>query len=228
MSNPLVMSAWAPGLIGFAFSSSLYGISLSQSIYYVRHFPNDSRLIKFMVLVIFLADSFHMIFSVQFFWQLLVLCHGSSSWICENQLPWGIFIGAPLNYFITFAVQSFYGHRVWIISGNNRYITLAILVAAISQFGLGGWCSFEAFVRFFLIMAEFDNPSIRSLRNGTIEFLYTDPGEFILYAAGMSTLCDILITSAVVKYMYNSDLRRRINFIQDLAIVLINMGVLTW
>ncbi|KAF9229969.1 hypothetical protein BU15DRAFT_84241 [Melanogaster broomeanus] len=52
MSNPLVMSAWAPGLIGLAFAGSLYGVALGQSIYYARHFPNDSRLIKFMVLAI--------------------------------------------------------------------------------------------------------------------------------------------------------------------------------
>ncbi|KAF9245267.1 hypothetical protein BU15DRAFT_71025 [Melanogaster broomeanus] len=274
MSNPLVMSAWAPGLIGnisliFAvyeahkFEKGLHlpargRISIpfpsleltvrqivwrhiGQSIYYARYFPGDSRLIKLMVLVILwvgplcilsandafssLADSAHMIGSVQIFWDVLIRCHGSSSWICENRLPWGGFITVPLNYAITFAVQSFYGHRVWIISGNQRHLTIAILFTAILQFGLGGWCFFGAFVRFFLIIAKFDNFFFGSLRDGTVEFLYTDP--FVLYAAGVSTLCDILITGAVFKYMYNSDLRRRANVIQDLAIVLINMGVLT-
>jgi len=104
-------------------------------------------------------------------------------------------------------VQSFYAHRVWIISGNKKHITIAILVTAILQFGIGGWYTFVV------------------LRDGTIEFLYTDP--FILYGAAVSTLCDILITGAAFKYMRKTDLRRRVNFIQDLAVVFINMGALT-
>ncbi|KAF9245268.1 hypothetical protein BU15DRAFT_58889 [Melanogaster broomeanus] len=212
-----------PDIIG-----RLYGVALGQSIYYARYFPGDSRLIKLMVLVILwvgplwmssandafssLADSAHMIFSVQIFWDALIRCHGSSSWICENQLPWGAFINVPLTcltqsrqYAITFAVQS---HRVWIISGNEGILPLL---------------SFS--LRFCNLVLVAGAPLRRSLRDGTVEFLYTDP--FILYAAGVSTLCDILITGAVFKYMYNSDLRRRPNVIQDLAIVLINMGVLT-
>ncbi|KAF9235294.1 hypothetical protein BU15DRAFT_78127 [Melanogaster broomeanus] len=167
MSNSLVTSAWAPGLIGFAFASSLYGIALGQSIYYARHFPDDPASLS----------------------------------------SWGMFVAIPINYATTFAVQSFYCRRVWIISGNKKHITIAIFVTAILQFGLGGWCALE------------------TIRVGTIDSFFND--RFILYAAAVSTLCDFLITGAVFKYMYNSDLRRRVNFIQDLAIVFINMGALT-
>ncbi|KAF9230419.1 hypothetical protein BU15DRAFT_69212 [Melanogaster broomeanus] len=216
MSNPLVMSAWAPGLIGLAFAGSwahsvpfpsleltvrqIVWRRVGQSIYYARHFPNDSRLIKFMVLVIFC--SYRVMEAVHGPVKIGYLGHFTSR---------GIFITVPTNYLITFVVQSFYAHRVWIISGNKKHITIAILFIAILQFGIGG--------------SKFDSLSFCSLQNGTIEFLYTDP--FILYGAAASTLCDILITGAVFKYMRNSDLRRRVNFIQDLAVVFINMGALT-
>ncbi|KAF9233977.1 hypothetical protein BU15DRAFT_79539 [Melanogaster broomeanus] len=170
-------------------------------------FSGRPRLTKLMVLLIFLGDTAHMIGSVQFYWELLIACHRSSSWTCETRLPWGMFVTLPVNYVTTFAVQSFYGRRVWIISGNKKHVTIAILFTAILQFGLGGWCTLEA------------------IRIGTVEYFFTDP--FILYAAAVSTLCDFLITGAVIKYMCNSDLRRRVNFIQDLAIVFINMGALT-
>ncbi|KAF9231112.1 hypothetical protein BU15DRAFT_68611 [Melanogaster broomeanus] len=179
----------------------LYGIALGQLIYYARHFPGDPRLTKFMVLLIF-------------------------SWTCETRQPWGMFVALPINYATTFAVQSFYCRQVWIITGNKRHITIAIFVTVILQFGLGGWCALETFVHFFLIITTFEKPFLRNIRVGTIDFFFTDP--FILYVAAMSTLCDFLITGAVFKYMYNSDLRRRVNFIQDLAIVFINMGALTW
>ncbi|KAF9233980.1 hypothetical protein BU15DRAFT_66102 [Melanogaster broomeanus] len=226
-SNSLVMAAWAPGLIGsqigagFAFASSLYGIALGQSIYYARHFPGDPRLTKLMVLLIFLGDTAHMIGSVQFYWELLISCHQSSSWTCETRLPWGMFVTLPVNYATTFAVQSFYGRRVWVISGNNKHITVAILFTAILQFVFEQIGMIYRFQQVLVAGA----PWRRSIRIGTIEYFFTDP--FILYAAAVSTLCDFLITGAVIKYMCNSDLRRRVNFIQDLAIVFINMGALT-
>ncbi|KAF9245262.1 hypothetical protein BU15DRAFT_71020 [Melanogaster broomeanus] len=187
MSNPLVMSAWAPGLIGLAFAGSLYGVALGQSIYYARHFPNDSRLIKFMVLAIFLAD-IHGPVKIEYLGELEIAQDSPSDPAFKfTSPPGGYLLTAPVNYLITFS--------------------RAKLVTAILQLGIGGWYTFVV------------------LRDGTIEFLYTDP--FILYGAAVSTLCDILITGAVFKYMRNSDLRRRVNFIQDLAVVFINMGALT-
>ncbi|KAF9236622.1 hypothetical protein BU15DRAFT_76836 [Melanogaster broomeanus] len=196
------MAAWAPGLIGFAFASSLYGIALGQSIYYARHFPGDPRLTKLMVLLI-LWPWRHCPYD----WERSILLGAAHILPSKQFMDLGMFVTLPVNYVTTFAVQSFYGRRVWIISGNKKHITIAILFTAILQFGLGGWCTLEA------------------IRIGTIEYFFTDP--FILYAAAVSTLCDFLITGAVIKYMYNSDLRKRVNFIRDLAVVFINMGALT-
>ncbi|KAF9236587.1 hypothetical protein BU15DRAFT_63856 [Melanogaster broomeanus] len=205
-SNSLVMAAWAPGLIGnnfildiqgsqigagFAFASSLYGIALGQSIYYAWHFPGDPRLTKLMPWRHCPYDRECSI--------LLGVAHILPS---KQFMDLGMFVTLPVNYATTFAVQSFYGRRVWVISGNNKHITVAILFTAILQFGLGGWCTLEVF------HPDWDY-------------------RIFLHRSTVSTLCDFLITSAVIKYMYNSDLRKRVNFIQDLAIVFINMGAFT-
>ncbi|KIJ20840.1 hypothetical protein PAXINDRAFT_95834 [Paxillus involutus ATCC 200175] len=84
----LVTSDWAPGLIGLAVSALLYGTALGQSIFYARSFPNDFNAIKLMVLLIFFADTVHLIGSSQYFWYLLISCHRSNSWSCETELSW--------------------------------------------------------------------------------------------------------------------------------------------
>ncbi|KAG1845173.1 hypothetical protein F4604DRAFT_1819660 [Suillus subluteus] len=42
-----------------------------------------------------------------------------------------------VNYTLPFIVQSFYCHRVWIISGNNIYVTIPIVLFAASSYVLG-------------------------------------------------------------------------------------------
>ncbi|KAF9245264.1 hypothetical protein BU15DRAFT_58885 [Melanogaster broomeanus] len=192
MSNPLVMSAWAPGLIGLAFAGSLYGVALGQSIYYARHFPNDSRLIKFMVLVIFCSyramEAVHGPVKIEYLGELEIAQDSHSDPAFKPQGHFtsrGIFITVPTNYLITFIVQSFYAHRVWIISGNKKHITIAILFTAILQFGIGGWCTFAA------------------LRNGTIEFLYTDPAP---HRVGVEKFDSSILEAAkgeTVKFRYD-------------------------
>ncbi|KAH0828148.1 hypothetical protein J3R83DRAFT_3839 [Lanmaoa asiatica] len=67
--------------------------------------------------------------------------------------------------------------------------------------------------------------SIENMRDGTIKFLYTTP--LVPLAAGVSTLCDIIITSSIFKYLWRSELRGRTNVMRGLVVIFINMGALT-
>ncbi|KAF8550610.1 hypothetical protein OG21DRAFT_391554 [Imleria badia] len=199
MSNNLVTTAWAPGLIGLAVSGLMYGGSLAQSTHYAWFFPNDPTPIKLLVLFVFVAEALHLIGTTEFYWNMLVLCHRSDSPKCETDLSWGAYVAVPMNYLIAFAVQSFYCHRVWIITGYKRGITIVILFIAVLQLALGA--------------------SIETIKDGSVNFLYTTP--LVPLAAGVSTLCDIIITSTIFKYLWRSELRGRgrSNVIRDLFLL---------
>ncbi|KAH7890732.1 hypothetical protein F5I97DRAFT_72880 [Phlebopus sp. FC_14] len=225
MSVDLVKIAWAPGIVGFAISATMYGVTVGQSFYYARFFPADRRVIKSMVLLIFIMDTIHFLGFIQFYWAVLVSCHQSYSHTCETELPWGAYFCVSLNvsilrelqasssmrisqYAITCAVQSFYCHRIWIISGANKHITVTILFTVILQLCLGSLCS------------------IRTIQAQTIEFIFTTP--LTAYAAGVSTICDAIITGAIIKYLcLRERFRRQPSLIQELTTVLVNAGVLT-
>ncbi|KAG9312957.1 hypothetical protein JVU11DRAFT_6392 [Chiua virens] len=51
--------------------------------------------------------------------------------------------------------------------------------------------------------------------------------QLLIPIAAAGTLCDILITSSIFKYMWRSGFRRRRTTIQELAVVCINMGAFT-
>ncbi|KAG9309266.1 hypothetical protein JVU11DRAFT_10750 [Chiua virens] len=185
----------------------MYGVSLGQSAYYVWSFPKDPIFIKLLVLLVFIADFAHMVGITEFYWNMLVLCHRRrDGTMCVTNLPWGSFVAVPMNYVIIFAVQSLYCHRIWIITRSKRSITAAIFVLAVSQ-------------------AD-SNCSVTRIRNGTLEFLYTTP--LVPLAAGVSTVCDITITTTIFTHLWKSELRGRTNVIRDLVVVFINMGALTW
>ncbi|KAI9461431.1 hypothetical protein HD554DRAFT_1507034 [Boletus coccyginus] len=198
---------WAPVVIGYAVSGLMYGATLGQSVCYKMWFPNDPWFTKAFVFIMFLADTVHMIGSTQFVWAVLVACHENHSWSCRHETPRGANIVIWLNCWITAAVQSFYCHRVWTISGKNKPITLAVFVFMMVGLILGTWYN------------------VLVVRVGTIDYLFGC--KLILPCAGASTLCDVLITFAIFQYMWKSGFRRQRSIIQDLAVVCINTGGFT-
>ncbi|KAF8141457.1 hypothetical protein EV363DRAFT_17654 [Boletus edulis] len=202
-----VSLVWGPELIGYTISGFLYGATLGQSICYTLWFPNDSWLTKAFVFMVFLIDTVHMLGSTQAIWDLLVACHQNHSWICRHMLPWGGHTLVWLNTIITFAVQSFYCHRIWTISGKNKVVTFVISAMTILGLAFGIW----------------DDTDVT--RVGTLDHLFASP--LILPCASLATLCDIFITLSVFRYMWKSGFRRQRSIIQDLALVSINTGVFT-
>ncbi|KIJ65732.1 hypothetical protein HYDPIDRAFT_110882, partial [Hydnomerulius pinastri MD-312] len=207
----LVGSDWGPGIIGLVISVAMYGTAVGQSIFYARSFPKDPISTKLTVFLLFLADTVHLLGTCYFYWVQLIACHRMTSWSCQTQLPPEAWFAVPVNYLITFTVQGLYCRRIWIISGKKKRVMVPILVTAVVQLGLGSWSSVE------------------TIRHKTIEYLFSTP--LTAYAAFASTVCDILITSAVFKYLWRSQrgvrMRSRPTFIQELATVSINMGTLT-
>ncbi|KAF8550618.1 hypothetical protein OG21DRAFT_393198 [Imleria badia] len=105
-----------------------------------------------------------------------------------------------MTYLVTFAVQSFYCHRIWIITGKKKVVTIPILA-------LGIWTTFDI------------------IKHGTIKFL--DTTSLVPIASGVSAVCDTIITGTIFKCLWKSELRGRSHVIRDLVVVCVNMGALT-
>ncbi|KAH7922814.1 hypothetical protein BV22DRAFT_1037068 [Leucogyrophana mollusca] len=209
MSDSVALE-WGSAFIGLIVSLGMYGVALGQYGFYTRSFPHDRKALKLMVLLVFIMDTLHTYGAISYQWALLVWCHHSPSSACMSVLPWEILMASVISFCLTFAVQSFYAHRVWIISGRNKLITSAVLLTAFVQLVLGLICLGNA------------------ISTKSVAALYTS-----VFTCGTSAvasaLCDLLITGSIFFYLHpkRSGVRRSGSAIQQLTNVTVNMGLFT-
>ncbi|KAH7909855.1 hypothetical protein BJ138DRAFT_178544 [Hygrophoropsis aurantiaca] len=203
-----VADLWGPSFAGLVISLAMYGTSVGQYIYYVISFPGSTDLnsIKAFVFSVMLFNTVHTYVSVAFFWMMLVSGHNSFTHILL--MPWQLAM-VLLCYCITFIVQSFYAHKVWIISGRSWFVTAIVLALAAAQMVVGSVCV-----------------SI-GLRTQSTDALFGSR----LSGAGalLSVFCDTLITGVVYYYLRPKrwGVRRKESVFRHLTMIFVQMGLLT-
>ncbi|KAH7921378.1 hypothetical protein BV22DRAFT_735766 [Leucogyrophana mollusca] len=159
------------------------------------------------VLLVFIMDTVHMYVTATFFWMMLISGHNSFARILD--LPWQLTVMIQLCYCTTFIVQSFYAHRVWIISGRNKSVTTLVFGMATAQMVVGTMCV-----------------SI-GIRKQSVDDIFSSR----LSGAGalLSVFCDTLITGAVFFYLHPRrwGIRRKESVFRHLTRIFIQMGLLT-
>ncbi|KAH7920057.1 hypothetical protein BV22DRAFT_1133392 [Leucogyrophana mollusca] len=202
--------AWGPGLVGLALALVVYGVALGQYGFYLRAFPLDRRALKILVLFIFVLDTLHSYGLTAYYWLFLVSCHRVVSQGCSLVVPWQTAMAGVCQYFTIFIVQSFYSHRLWIISGHNKSVTGAVLTTAFTQIVLGIWC--------VLTFIHAGSPSAARITLVTASS-----------AAGLSVICDMVITSSIFFYLrpQRSGIKRLGTSVQQLIDVFVSTGLLT-
>ncbi|OJA11486.1 hypothetical protein AZE42_11950 [Rhizopogon vesiculosus] len=130
------------------------------------------------------------------------------------------------NYTITLFVQSFYIHRVWIISGRNKLVTGLICVAAFFQIREYGLSSSVYTVLNTAVFGLLCTGTVLNARDWQV--MFNDPAYPAL-AAGSSSVCDALITISVAYFLRTKRLqmRRQENYIRQLKIVFMEMGLMS-
>ncbi|KIJ13148.1 hypothetical protein PAXINDRAFT_100845 [Paxillus involutus ATCC 200175] len=220
---------WAPTLVGYSVALAAYGATVGQVIYYARAFPSDRRPLKILVFSVFMFDSAHTILGTSSLYTTFIQCRGNTSPGCilyvPRVLPAGLFViflvtfmvqayvPNPLEGVLTYfnsALDSFYAHTVWIISGQNRVITFGVIASTTAQFVLG-----------LMVMGDV-------ARTPTIEVLSSS--KYQAYSAFASATCDAIITSSVFYYLRpgRTGFIRRGNIIKRLNLVFIQMGLLSF
>ncbi|KAF8556763.1 hypothetical protein OG21DRAFT_1506166 [Imleria badia] len=212
MSTAPYQLVWGPGLIGVTVGSALYGIGVGQFVFYVRAFPRDMVQLKIMVFIVFVLDNIQTFAVTWTYYHLLIECRLKDTPGCVVYMPTLLIVSILFVYCITFIVQSFYTHRVWIISGRNRYITSAVFVSALAQLVLGLLCTAGL------------------IHTPTYQVLFTI--EYSPLAAIASALCDAIITISIMYYLRpartGANRNRRGNYIRKLNAIFVQMGLLSF
>lgn len=200
---------WGPGLIGYIIATALYGVSFGQYMFYLRSFPQDSKRLKLFIMTVFLFDTIHQYAVTGIYWSIFISCRRSTSLECTNELPWQMLLGVFVSYSIIFFVQCFYAYRVWIITGNNHWITGITCVLTTGSFVSG------------MVVSSL------GLYTRSPEVMFSTKWSPI--SSFSSALCDSVITGSIWLFMRparTGNVRRKSrNYISDMMWIFINMGL---
>jgi len=117
--------------LSMAVSCMLFGFSTLQVYFYYHWYPQDARMHKILVGVIWILDATITSLMVATVYHYGVLGFGNYPGL--ELVHWSIKLSTPLNVVVILLVQSLYAYRIWRLSGYHHgvlgYITALIVLA---------------------------------------------------------------------------------------------------
>ncbi|KAF8903414.1 hypothetical protein CPB85DRAFT_1319994 [Mucidula mucida] len=122
-------------LIGVILSAILYGLSISQTLYYYAKYPKDPWYLKLLVAITVCFDTIHLILITQTMYHYLITSYYNSNALTEA--TWGVIIEALPTGVTGALVQCFYAFRVFRLSKKNLILTGVIMILVVGNAGCG-------------------------------------------------------------------------------------------
>ncbi|KAJ7493960.1 hypothetical protein FB451DRAFT_1215769 [Mycena latifolia] len=193
---------------GVVFSCMLFGVSSLQVYWYYHFYPDDGRLHKVSVGILWLLDATHLSLTIFSTYHYGVLGFGNFDGLQE--VIWSNKLHIAVSTLMVLIVQGLYAYRVWMLSGYHNGV-LGYLVAAVV---LGGFAIGMVFVYETYTLSNWrDAPRV---------------GWAVVASFTASTVIDILISVAMFHYLRQSKGMERLNSrISSLIQYTLTAGVFT-
>ncbi|KAI9068170.1 hypothetical protein FKP32DRAFT_1754617 [Trametes sanguinea] len=197
-------------IIGFAFSATLYGITIMQAYVYYRRYLQDGAALKLFIAFLIVLDTLTTAFAA----------HGLHTYVVDdylqpskvNTIVWSLITENYLCILTAVVVQFYFAQRLWILSRRSIALTGTIAVLALVSLGTGTWVGAEMFI----------SPSLALY--GTIK-----ARVLAAVCSGSRTLADILICAGLCYFLHTnkSGLRQSNTLIDKLMVYAIQRGLVT-
>ncbi|OCB89298.1 hypothetical protein A7U60_g3497 [Sanghuangporus baumii] len=204
-------------LIGAFISLAVYGITLLQTyLYFSKFHKNDSKGLQALVVLLWILDTICSILVAHALYVVLVKGWGDVSVLTKAPVTFVLENG--FTVLLTWIVQLFLAHRIWLVSTRRDYITpILVIIISAGAFGAGLALTSKIFMEDMTVVA-----------------IETD--RFInvtcIIDQGLAAAADVLITLGLCFHLRKSKdnesgLKRTNNVINSLMIYFINRGALT-
>lgn len=129
--------------IGLVVSAILFGVTVLQTFLYYRNYPKDSKLIKWMVAILWILDAAQLSLStVTIYWYLVTNFNNPEA---LARTFWSMNVQTDCNGLIGLIVECFFARRVWLLS-RNYILTGAIILLSCVHFALGIVFTIDSFL----------------------------------------------------------------------------------
>ncbi|KAJ7086872.1 hypothetical protein B0H15DRAFT_344939 [Mycena belliarum] len=188
-------------------SCILFGVSTLQVYHYYHYYPNDTRVHKISVGVLWVLDATHLSLTIASTYHYAVRGFGDFAGL--QIVTWPVKLAITINVIIVLLVHSLYTSRVWRLSGYHRgvigYLVAAVVLAgsgigvvlAIESWGLRTWADSAAMD--WAVLASFAaGTAIDILLSGAMCFyLRKSKGAGMRLNSRISTLIQYTLSTGV-------------------------------
>ncbi|KAJ7095952.1 hypothetical protein B0H15DRAFT_80112 [Mycena belliarum] len=129
-----LQSTFGSAFVGLVVSAVLYGVTVLQTYLYYRNYPEDSKILKWMVGILWILDTTHLVLcTIAVYWVLILNFNNPT---ILGTTTWSLNVQTDFNGLIGLIVECFYVRRVWIVS-RNIYLSLLIFILSLIHFTFG-------------------------------------------------------------------------------------------
>ncbi|KAL4071815.1 hypothetical protein J3A83DRAFT_4400422 [Scleroderma citrinum] len=211
-------------LVGSFISLIFYGISCVQTFFYFQTYPNDRKLLKWMVAVIWILESVHSGFIISFNNSYFI--NGFSDPAIFEHIIWDFMVNIEIGFIIILIVNLFFIWRVWMLS-RRAWVIVLLLFLVIAPYGV--YCQELVFLTYSILM-----PAVLasvSILIGFFDNTWTSFMEHALAIAaasmGATVLADTLIASTLAYYLYSRRAQSSTRMVTRLLAYVVGTGALT-
>jgi hypothetical protein len=191
----------------------LYGIVVSQTMFYFSRYPKDQPAFKLLVVSLLLLDTMSMIAATHGLYHYLIVNFGNLE-VLQVQV-WTVQVEPMIAYTIMLIVQAFFITRIWQLSGRKWIFPSILAFFSLSAFGAGVAIVVKVFT--FKLWSSSLLPYMKVL---------------VATNKALETAVDALITGALVYYLRRgrSGMQRTNStnsMIDRLIVFAVNRGAIT-
>ncbi|KAF8189021.1 hypothetical protein BJ912DRAFT_1143217, partial [Pholiota molesta] len=217
-------------LIGTIVAASLYGILVSQTIYYFNQYPKDPPTFKLLVLSLFILDSLTIIFETHGLYYYLIVTFGNLEMLLIE--VWSVQVELLVAYMIMLITQGFFVVRIWELTGRKRLLPGVITFLSLAGFGKSIPIPSSAIAK----ADDFD--TLGSILGIIVQIfklkfwsssLVPNIKILVAFNKSLETCADAMITAALCFYLHRgrSQISRTNTMINRLIVFAVNRGVIT-
>ncbi|RPD69294.1 hypothetical protein L226DRAFT_280182 [Lentinus tigrinus ALCF2SS1-7] len=127
-------------LVSIFFACILYGMTTLQAFMYYQKYPNDIPLLRFLVTAVWILETVHTAFCMQFVYAYLI--SGFADFANFIAVHWSVGVAIASSVAVALCVQGYYTWRVYVVSGRFALWSAVIAFCALARvgFGIGSTC----------------------------------------------------------------------------------------
>ncbi|KAM6492026.1 hypothetical protein JOM56_011750 [Amanita muscaria] len=201
------MNPYGALLLGALFASQLTGITIAQTVLYFKLFPDDDKLKKTLVIVVWILDIVHTVFIWKGMWFYFVDNFGDISKL--QVIPTSIALTGIFTAITTMLAHFFYVSRIFRLSQRKYWLVIPILVFAVCRVAVGSVTSGQMF-------------RLKGFPEFISRYLW-----LLSFGLALSCIVDVLIMTSMFALLWQSRKHSKTSLVDALLLYSLEIGSLT-